>query len=59
MLTVKERIPPAFLIPCPPNWRKLGGPAVAGDFVERGDVNGAARDVCAARLAKVADWDKQ
>ncbi|RWE48557.1 MAG: hypothetical protein EOS79_08465 [Mesorhizobium sp.] len=55
---VKERVPPAFLIPPPPNWSKPGGPATAGDFVERGDVNGSARNVCAMRLAKVAEWDK-
>lgn len=56
---VKERVPPAYLIPPPANWSKPGGPQNVGDFVERGDVNGAARNVCAIRLAKVTDWDKQ
>ena len=58
-VAVKERVPPAYLIPCPPNWSKPGGPATVGDYVGRGDVNGAARDVCSMRLAKVAEWDKQ
>ncbi|RWN30140.1 MAG: hypothetical protein EOR97_17360 [Mesorhizobium sp.] len=55
---VKERVPPAFLIPPPPNWSKPGGPASVGDFVERGDVNASARNVCAVRLAKVTEWNK-
>ncbi|RWE78531.1 MAG: hypothetical protein EOS63_17400 [Mesorhizobium sp.] len=58
-VTVKDRVPPAFLIPPPSNWSKPGGPATVGDFVERGDVNGSARNVCAMRLAKVSEWDKQ
>ncbi|TGQ95436.1 hypothetical protein EN851_07925 [Mesorhizobium sp. M8A.F.Ca.ET.208.01.1.1] len=58
-VTVERRIPAPLLRPPPPAWSKPGGPAVTGDFVERGDVNEAGLRVCTAQVKKIGEWDKQ
>lgn len=53
-----RRVPPALIRPCDAPWRKEGGPATVQDFVVRGDTNEAALTACAAKVSKIAEWDK-
>lgn len=55
---IVERHIPAPLKRKPPAiWSKPGGPAVTGDFIERGDVNEAGLRVCTAQVDKINKWD--
>jgi len=54
---VRENVPDALVRPCPPRWRKAGGPVATGDFVERGDHNEAALAACAAQVDSIRKWN--
>lgn len=55
---VERHIPSTLKRPCPPIWKKAGGPEVVGDLIDRGDVNEAGLRICAARMNKIIVWDK-
>lgn len=55
---VERHIPASLKRPCPKIWSKPGGPAVTGDYVDKGDVNEAGLRICSARMNKIIAWDK-
>lgn len=56
---VERHIPASLKRKCQGIWSKPGGPAVTGDWIERGDVNEIGLVKCSAQMGKIIQWDKQ